>query len=228
MAPLIMAIGLSGLSPTDRPDMTESVSTVPVGNLQVETEMIGVDVGRQKKISIDNAVFLNTLIKTGLFNKVDVHLGCTGIRTSQFQLRIRYSGSFGKGAGFAIMPAFTYDVGSSTQMWSIFLPLSYQVSDLLSVAGMYNINVSSDVSHFGSLSFSVSPPFDGNISFFIETAIDVLDKATKQWYINSGFVWQVNDGMQLDLGTYYNLYTGNIYAFLGFSIAFWLKHKSSE
>ncbi len=227
MTAIILSITLGTLSATDRPAMTEGTEAVLPNTVQLETDVFSLQYSYNKSI----VNIGNMLLKTGVFKNSDIHLGWSGITDNSFVLRLRKSFSFSESKRLAVIP-YTVFTLRDINGFGVAIPFSFQVSDRISVASMYNVEVSKEnaVFHFNTLSFGFT--LIPNVSAFTEGAVKWLWTGSGYTYealfINSGFVWNVRQWIQLDVGTYFNVLSKEYAVFIGMSFNVSLSDETNE
>ncbi len=224
MIALLVTLTGGVLAPTDRPDMTESAYAVPIGNVQVETEAVSIEKIVKEGVSIGEVVYLNSLIKTGIFKNADVHFGWTGLFSHQeFVFRFRYS-YVSEGFALAVLPHVGYDYLYSQKVdyFGISFPFQADLSERFSIGSMYSyFRMGNENNHFATLSLGFS--WD-KMSLFVETALQ--REQTWTVFVNSGIAIQPVHWFQIDAGGYYNITKKALISFVGVSFAVSFMGKS--
>ncbi len=226
MVVLLITITSGFLSPTDRPDMTESAFSVPKQTIQIETELIATEFNLMKESSnIYNANYFNILIKTGLFSNTDIHFGWEGTGSSTTFIRLHYSYTKQDFAlGIIPFAKFNYKNDRFIQNLGLSLPINVSLGNILSIGAMYSITHYNTKQYEHFVSLSVGADLNDKIGIFLESA-GTYDSKIFNIFINSGFVVKLSRSFQLDSGLYYNVTQTTITMFVGLSYAFSIKSE---
>ncbi len=216
----------------DRPGLDTPACTVDQGHLIVEAGTIDWSLDRDASQRTDSWTFGDLLIRYGVTTNTEVQLGWTALGvvrthdrtngtishasgTGDITLAVRRNLAHPDGSGFAvaIMPYASLPVGGATigaGDWGagLIVPLSYNVSDKLSLSLTPEIDAAVDGDRRGrhlayGSAIGLSTPLTASLTSALEFQAvrdrDPAEHSTKA-LASLSFAWQPRSNLQLDMG----------------------------
>ena len=209
----------------DRPDVTESPITVDAGHFQVEGSFIVYGRDNEGVDSESFSVFPVNL-KAGLLNNVDLQLvlepyveidsdddNLSGFGDTLLRLKINLWGNDGGKTAFAFMPYIKFPTGDDEISndetegglifpFSIELPSDFSLGlmgEVDFVRNSENDGFDAEFLHSAVIGHPIGEDFAGYVEYIgIESSADEFDYTAA---LSTGVTYQINDDVQLDVGT---------------------------
>lgn len=205
----------------DRPDATESPQTVDKGHWQIETSILGYAQDKQDGQTTRIYQALNTNLKYGLTNSVDIHVVFTpyihqetsntseqGHSDLELRTKINLWGNDAGKNAMALLPyiklatgEFSNDKTEGGLIATYGTGLAdYSIGAQLQIDYLYD-ELKDEMSFVGSYAAVLGYDINHNVAGYIEQIGEFDTEDTYTPYASFGFTYQTNSNRQWDLGS---------------------------
>lgn len=220
---------------TDRPDVTESPSTVDAGHFQVELSLVQYTRDSDGDAELDEFAILPSNLKVGLLNNVDLQFvlepyvhqrfragdleeSADGFGATQVRLKINLWGNDGGDTALAVMPFVQFptadeDIGGVDDVeGGVAFPFAVRLPDDWSLGLMAEVDVLRDVADQGyGTAFlhtaALGHQIAGDLDGFVEY-VGIASHNLGVGYVSlvgGGVTYGLGDNVQLDAAMYFGL-----------------------
>jgi hypothetical protein len=226
---------------TDRPDVTESAYTVPVGHFQLETDLVKFSTEKIPGVtfketdvnafnlkygiskSIDLQIVIESIVSTRIITPVFKE-SKTGLGDLTFRIKKNIFGNDKGKIALAVMPFINIPAGRRDSKFSsgIVIPLAISLGNKWDAGAEVQTVIGQEATGrklvaANLFSATAGHPISNNFDFFIET---VVTNSQKEWALlgNGGIIYALSPDFKMDAGFNLGLAGSNaqIY-FLGLS-----------